>query len=278
MKRKNLSKKGTILLIVHKSEKALFIPAIFFQDVIDNIQSMMIHTGYQLEIIYFNSGMDSNLILKPLHREDVVGVLLYATEMPYSDLEIYSDLDKPIVILDSRFPVPNMDMVTLANHISVVNAVEYVYQMGHRRIGFLKSKTRILNFEDRYCGYLDGLRLVGLDFRPEFVFDVASSTDNACSDFLKILETPIEQLPTIFLTDLDYTVVGALLAIKMKGYSVPDDFSLIGFDDLTFMRELDPPITSIQIKPYFGAIAVNRLIEKIEKKTPIISILRSLPN
>lgn len=257
--------KGVIVLVVHKAQKQLFIPTIFFQDVIDDIQSVAVLNNYQLEITYYNAGMSKELLLESLSRDKVAGVILYATELPESELDTYDSLDKPIVIFDARFPVENYDMVTLANRNAVSNAVDYVYSLGHRRIGFLKSKTRINNFDDRYFGYLEGLQFKNLEYNPGYVFNVTCTIDGACADFLKILETPVDILPTVFLTDLDYNVAGALRAIKKKGLSVPNDFSLVGFDDIALMSELDPPITTIQIKHYFGAIAASRLIDKIEK-------------
>lgn len=257
--------KGIIVLLVHKAQKQLFMPNVFFQDVIDDIQSVAIHNNYQLEISYFNSGMSKALLLESLSRDKVAGVILYATELPLSELNMYDSLDKPLVIFDARYPVENVDMVTLANRSAVSNAVNYVYSLGHRRIGFLKSKTRINNFDDRYYGYLEGLQLNNLEYHTDYVYDVTCTIDGACADFLKILDKPLESLPTVFLTDLDYNAAGALRAIKKKGFSVPDDISLVGFDDYALMSELDPPITTIQIKHYFGAIAASRLIDKIEK-------------
>jgi len=258
--------KGVIVLVVHKAQKQLFIPTVFFQDVINDIQTVAVQNNYQLEISYYNSGMNKDLLLESLSREKVIGVIVYATEVPNSELCTYDALDKPIVLFDGRFPVENMDMVTLANRNAVSNAVDYVYGLGHRRIGFLKSKTRINNFDDRFFGYLEGLQFKNLEYNPDYVFSVTCTIDGAYTDFLKILERPIDSLPTVFLTDLDYNVAGALRAIKKKGYSVPNDFSLVGFDDIALMSELDPPITTIQIKHYFGAIAASRLIEKIEKR------------
>lgn len=257
--------KGIIVLVVHKAQKQLFIPTVFFQDVIDDIQSVAIHNNYQLEISYYNSGMNKELLLESLSREKVAGVILYATELPNDELSTYDSLAKPLVVFDARLPVENIDMVTLANRNAVSNAINYVYSLGHRRIGFLKSKTRINNFDDRYFGYLEGLQLNNLEYSPDFVYDVTCTIDGACADFLKILDKPLESLPTVFLTDLDYNAAGALRAIKKKGLSVPNDFSLVGFDDIALMSELDPPITTIQIKHYFGAIAASRLIDKIEK-------------
>lgn len=256
---------GVIVLVVHKAQKQLFIPNTFFQDVIDDIQSVAIQNNYQLEILYYNSGMNKELLLESLSRENVAGVILYATELSNNELSIYDSLEKPLVVFDARFPVENIDMVTLANRNAVSNAVNYVYSLGHRRIGFLKSKTRINNFDDRYYGYLEGLQLNNLEFNPKYVYDVTCTIDGACADFLKILDKPHESLPSVFLTDIDYNVAGALRAIKKRGLSVPDDFSLVGFDDYALMSELDPPITTIQIKHYFGAIAASRLIDKIEK-------------
>ena len=257
--------KGTIVLVVHKAQKQLFIPTVFFQYVIDDVQSVVDQRNYQLEISYYNSGLSKELLLDTLSRDKVAGVIIYATEMPYSEFSIYESINKPMLILDARFPVENIDMVTLANRNAVLNAVNYVYGLGHRRIGFLKSKTRICNFEDRYYGYLEGLQMNNLEYNPDYVFSVACTLDGACTDFLKILDKPIDKLPTVFLTDLDYTVAGALRAIKKRGLSVPKDFSLIGFDDIALMSDLNPPITTIQIKHYFGAIAASRLIDKIEK-------------
>jgi len=257
--------KGLIVVVVHKAQKQLFIPTVFFQYVIDNIQSVATKNNYQLEVSYYNSGMNKELLLESLSREKVAGVILYATELPNDEISIYDSLDKPLVVLDARLPVENLDMVTLANRNAVSNAVHYVYSLGHRRIGFLRSKTRINNFDDRFYGYLEGLQLHNLEYNPDFVYDVTCTIDGACADFLKILDKPRENLPTVFLTDLDYNAAGALRAIKKKGLSVPDDFSLVGFDDIALMSELDPPITTVQIKPHIGAVAVSRLIEKIEK-------------
>lgn len=257
--------KGNIVLVIHKAEKQLFIPNTFFQGVIDGCQSAAMLNNYILKITYFNTGMSNNMLLDSLSEENVAGVVLYATEIPYDDIKMFKELKKPVVILDARHPFDDMDMITIANRNSIEKAVLYAYEMGHRKIGFLRSHTVIRNFEDRYEGYLSGLRLVGLEFNEKYVFTVHCSLKGAQSDFLEILETPKEELPTIFLTDLDYNVAGALSAIKKKGYSVPDDFSLIGFDDIDLISELDPPLTTIQIKDYFGAIAINRLVDKIEK-------------
>ncbi len=258
--------KGNIILVVHKNQKHLFIPNPFFQGVIAGCQSIAMHNNYILKITYYNTGMNKNILFDSLNEDDVAGVIIYAMELPYEDVKMYRDLTKPMVILDARYPFEDIDMVSIANRNSIENAMDYAYEMGHRKIGFLKSHIVIRNFEDRYEGYLSGLRKLGLEFNEKYVFTVHCSIKEAQKDFLKILDIPIDELPTIFLTDVDYNVAGALSAIKKKGYSVPEDISLIGFDDYDLISELDPPLTTIQIKDYFGAIAVNRLIDIIEKK------------
>lgn len=257
---------GTIVLVVHKNRKSLIVYNNFFQEVISRIQAACMENYYMLEIKYLNAGMDNSFLLDSLSQDNVAGVIVYATELPYKEINTYLDIEKPMVILDARYPIPHMDMITLSNRSAVANAVEYAYNLGHRRIGFLRSHIMIPNFEDRYAGYLEGLRLMGLEFHEKYVYTIHCTLDGACADFMKILEeNPVNELPTVFLTDLDYNVAGALRAIKIKGYSVPDDFSLIGFDDLELISELDPPLTTIGINPHFGTVAIDRLINKIKR-------------
>lgn len=256
---------GTIVLVQHKNHDSLIVYNNFFQEVISRIQAACMDSHYLLEIKYFSTGMNKNSLLDSISQDKVAGVIVYATELPYKDIQTYLDVHKPMVFLDARYPVPTIDMITISNRIAVSNAVEYAYDLGHRRIGFLRSHISIPNFEDRYSGYLEGLHLMGLEFNEKYVFTVHCTLDGACSDFSKILEEyPTNELPTVFLTDLDYNVAGALRAIKKNGYTVPDDFSLIGFDDLEFISDLNPPLTTIRINPLFGTVAIKRLISKIE--------------
>ena len=231
--------KGHITLVVHKTQKQLFTPNPFFQGVIEGCQSEAMKKGYILKITYYDPQMNKDVFYESLNEDDVAGVVVYAMEISYEDIQMYLNLEKPKVILDARFAFDNIDMVTIANRNSIENAVRYAYNMGHRKIGYLRSHTMIRNFEDRYAGYQSGLACVGLEFNEKYVFMVQSSIKEARKDFLEILETPLEELPTIFLTDVDYIVAGALSAIKKKGYSVPNDISLIGFDDYEMISELE---------------------------------------
>lgn len=262
--------RNSLVLVIHKKQKGMIIPSQFFLQIIENIQSGAMDGGYNLEILYYNPNVDNKTYIDGLNDDRIDGVLLFATEMSYEDLEIYLDVKKPMVVLDSRFAIEGLDMVTLNNRHGLMRAVKHAYACGHREIGYLKSKIEINNFQDRFEGYLQGLKAVGLPFNQDFVFHVDPMMEDAYQDFLKILEKPDIKLPSILVTELDYIIIGALRALKEKGYRVPEQISLIGFDDYEVCTQMDPPITTIKVDQCIGTVAINRLMEKIDKGTPYV--------
>jgi len=259
--------KGSIALIIHRTAKKLLIlPSLWFENTIDRAQAAALESDYKLEISYYNPNINQDAFINGLNDERIVGVVVFATEMSRDELDIYRHLDKPLVIADARFAAADIDTVTISNCNSVAYAVEYAYCQGHREIGFLKSKISINNFEDRFKGYKEGLSNAGIAYNEDYVFELGSTADGAYNDFMDILARPGIRLPTIFLSSLDYIVVGVMRALKTKGYKIPEDISLIGFDDIELCSELDPPLTTLRIKPDIGPIAIERLIDKINGK------------
>jgi len=258
---------GNIVFVIHKTYRGIIIPSQFFQNVTEIIQAKAIDAGYNLEISYYNSSIERKGFITSLKDDRIVGIILLATEMSADDLKMYDTLEKPMVVLDARFGIGDMDSVTLNNRDAMVHAVEYARDMGHREIGYLKSYIPIPNYEDRFEGYIYGLKKVGLKFREELVYGVHCSIDGAQSDFAKILKTLNIELPTVLIADIDYIAVGAMKALKEKGYEIPDQISMIGFDDISLCTQLEPKLTTLRVdNTNIGVLAVNRLIEKINGK------------
>jgi len=258
--------KGTVLLIVHKSSIQFVMPTLFFQRAIDAVQIDAIENGYNLEISYYNHNMNRQTFIEDLNSERISGILLFATEMSDEDLSLYAGIDKPLVIMDARFASENLDMVTLNNFGGMEQAVEYAHSMGHRKIGYLRSSRPIKNFQDRFTGYIEGLERIGLKYYERYVFALDCTIEGAHGDFTQILDSGQAELPTIFLSDFDCIAAGALRALKTNGYSIPEDISIIGFDNMEFSAELEPALTTFDTGNGIGSIALKRLIEKINRE------------
>lgn len=262
-----VSIKGSIALVIHRTTKKLLImPSRWFESAIDKVQAIAIENEYKLDISYYNPNMNQDVFLDSLNDERIAGVVVFATEMSREELNIYTGLQKPLVIMDTRIPVEGVDTVTINNKNGVAGAVGYAYAKGHRKIGFIKSRISINNFEDRFAGYIEGLRNVGLELNEDYIVEVGSTAEAAFNDFTAILESGTANLPTLYLSSFDYLAVGVMRALKTKGFKVPDDVSFIGFDDIELCTELDPPLTTLRILPDIGPIAIERLLNKINGK------------
>ena len=139
-------------------------------------------------------------------------------------------------------------------------------QQGHQNIGYFHSSDYISSFAERKEGYISALKHFNLKLNPDYMFDVRYSEEGSYQDIHKILQT-ITTLPTAFVCDDDTIAVGALRAFTTAGYKVPDDVSLIGFNDRPNSSITQPPLTSVNVpKGSFGSAAVSALVSLIDKK------------
>jgi len=161
--------------------------------------------------------------------------------------------------------------VIINNKKAMKEAVNYLYKFGHRKIGYISSSyERKLTHEKRYKGYLAGLKENNLPIDPSsiiiddlFLSDDLDETYDLYRNYINENKGKI----TAIITSADYIAVkllGVLNDCKMK---VPEDLSVMGFDNIAISQYTIPPLTTVkQPKEEMGATAMKLLIELIEKK------------
>ncbi len=257
---------GTIAFVIHKKHGKVISDTPFFLTLTESIQNVAAAKNFNVNILHYNEDDDISNHLLRCCDESINGILLLASEMEASDLAPYFDCGKPAVILDSHYPDENLNTVIINNKDAVRKCVKYAYQMGHRKIGCLKSSVYTTNFVERYQGYLSTMRELGLEVEEEYIYHLRCTSDDAYDDMKQLLERGCK-LPTLLIAGNDLLAIGALKALKEKGFSVPGDVSIIGFDDMPISRMMDPPLTSVRI--FINEIAreaIKRLIERIQEE------------
>ena len=143
-------------------------------------------------------------------------------------------------------------------------ATEYLVSLGHRRIVYVAGSTGDVLTDLRHTGYLKGLAECAVplkDWRVEG--DGTSESGRAAVERLFIKDT----LPTAFFCVNDNTAIGVISALRMRGYRVPEDFSVIGFDDIPFSSHITPALTTIrQPRSLIGELAMTRLLDRLENR------------
>ena len=239
------------------------------------VEDMAKEHGYTL--ILSNTDEDPELekeaILK-LRKQWVDGILLATSGREKSHIEDLKRSGLPMVML-IRKPEVEMDAVVINNTKAAFDAVSYLINMGHDRIAIFNGDRRLPLYEERYQGYVQALEAVGIPIDPSLIIEVSdreSCYDAACT-FFKNSNT----VDAVFAVS-DPRALEVMRAAKDAGLHIPNDVSVIGFDNLQFSSFLDPPLTTVN-QPFYkmGQAAAKRLITLIEEQSakPLIQVMET---
>jgi LacI family transcriptional regulator/LacI family purine nucleotide synthesis repressor len=194
-------------------------------------------------------------------------IILLGTEMWEKDYQPFYDSVAPFVIVDGWCSHRFMDSIVISNETSAYRAVNYLISKGHKKIGYLHGNPQIRNFPLRYRGFKTAMREATLPIDERFQTSLGTTLSTALADMDAWLNDGPE-LPTAFFADNDVLAVGAMQALAKHNIHVPEEVSLIGFDDLSFASISSPPLTTICVpKQAIGELAVRRVIEQTQGNT-----------
>lgn len=254
-----------VKLVVYQATGSVVNDSPFFSQLMAGVESECRRVGFETVTCHLRrDDPEYPLLLDELLHDPASALLVLATEMEQAEAEAFQEAAAPVVILDNWYEKLNLDAVLIDNTDAAFQAVSYLIEMGHTRIGYLQGSFRIKNFYYRRQGYLRAMEEHGLAVDPAFTLTLSTGMESACADMgLLLREHP--PLPTAFFADNDMIALGAARALQQAGYRIPGDVSLVGFDDLPFCAIFDPPLTTVKVYNYqMGCAAVRRLMELAE--------------
>ena len=199
-----------------------------------------------------------------LASHDTDGVILVTSELTGSQLEQLRNADIPLVVLDpGNPPPPDLPSVGATNWAGGLAATEHLLALGHRRIATIAGPDDYLCSRARTDGYRSALDRAGIRFDPELVRngDFQHEAGFACGGALLDLPEP----PTAIFAGSDQQAFGLYEAARQRGLRVPQDISVVGFDDLPISRWVPPPLTTVrQPLAEMGQAAARMLGDLIE--------------
>lgn len=239
----------------------------FSSFVLQGVESRATDLGYNTQVRYLNAGQMYNSQTMEFIRQ-AAGVVFLGTDLTPNQMPemeyFFAQLDScPVVIVDNFLLCDRVDCIGNDSLGGARMAGEYLLRQGHKRIGYVKARQRILNFHDREQGIRTAVQNEGLELAAAIEVDVSS--DGAFRDFEQWLEEK-EELPQALYVENDIIAAAVIRALKHQGYRVPEDVSVIGFDDIPMSEILDPPLTTVRLaKAELGVIAMDHLHHRITK-------------
>lgn len=267
----NDGKKRTILFVVYRkhgmkgAEKENF--SQLFSEVIEGVEFQAREKGFQLMVSYTDQQSYREEAVR-IRKTRAEGVLLLATEMEGEQLSTFMEMQIPVVVLDNYMEQKQLDYVAINNELGVFQAVSHLAEQGHRNIGYLHITQNANNFTERYFGFLRAMERLGIPVDRRWILEMDTQGGDTLYADMEHKLNLLDRMPTAFFADNDIVAVGAIRALRRLGYRVPEDVSLVGFDDMALSEMTDPPLTTIRVsKRQMGMEAVNSIIEKIEERS-----------
>ncbi len=241
----------------------------FFAELTEGISNACKAKNITLSVDYIYASAPIEPQIKKLSESDYCGIILLATEMEKIDFEPFYALSCPVIALDCYYDELSVDTVLINNVQGAYSATGYLARQGFQKIGYLKSSLRIANFEERADGYYKALRHHKIKKNNDYVLELAPSMEGAYLDMKKHIENKVPFAEAYF-ADNDLIAAGAMRAFHEAGIRIPEDISLIGFDDIPICNFLMPPLTTMHVHKHdLGALAVDQLLNRLGSFTRI---------
>lgn len=262
---RSLAKRQTsvIGLIIPQAVAVIFADP-FFPTVIRGISDACNSSGYYLMLALFSSSKEeAGLYNRFIRSGHLDGVIISSTVVDDPLIPRLLE-DKVPFVLIGRYPDdPRVNYVDADNVTGAQMAVDYLLRLGHRRIAMITGPLGYIAARDRYEGYKQALQKRGLIVDENLVVE----SDFSESGGYQAMKELLRWEPTAVFAASDAMAMGAMKAIREAGLRIPDDVSVIGFDDHEFASYTTPPLTTVRQPIYrLGFTATTTLVEILEGK------------
>ncbi|EPM0026121.1 DNA-binding transcriptional regulator CytR [Citrobacter farmeri] len=235
----------------------------FFSELIRGIEVTAASHGYLVLIgDCAHQNQQEKTFVNLIITKQIDGMLLLGSRLPF-DASIEEQRNLPPMVMANEFaPELELPTVHIDNLTAAFNAVNYLHELGHQRIGCIAGPEEMPLCHYRLQGYVQALRRCGVTVDPHYIARGDFTFEAGGNALRQLFELP--QPPTAVFCHSDVMALGALSWAKRQGIKVPDDLSIIGFDNIALAEFCDPPLTTVA-QPRFeiGREAMLLLLDQI---------------
>ena len=242
----------------------------FFTESLAGIESLSYEKKYAILVQNTSDDIEKEKIaLETLLSHRIAGLIAVCvdTDTPY--LERFKSMGVPVVMMERR-PIKSLknDVVLVDNIEGIKKAVKYLAMLGHKDIAYIygrvNGKVQISSGIQRMEGFKQGMKEAGLRVKNEYLVDGYFTSEGSYKATTELLQ--LNKTPSAILACSNLSTIGAYKALFDNGIKIPDEISLVGFDDFDHASYLTPPITVIK-RPTAeaGRVAAETLFEYIEE-------------
>ncbi|EJL6956787.1 substrate-binding domain-containing protein [Vibrio cholerae] len=250
----------------------------FFGEVVKGVERSCYHQGYNL--ILCNTEGDNQRMkasINTLLQKRVDGLLLMCSTLEGERLDVF-DLypDIPIVVMDWGPILFASDKIQDNSLQGGYMAAKHLIECGHKEIGCITGPLIRHQAQMRYEGYKRALAEAGIAINPDWIVESDFECEGGYQAFEKLYQRG--KLPSALFVSNDMMAMGVIQAASQRGLRVPDDLSLIGYDDVHIAKFMTPALTTIHQPKYrLGKAAVDTLLYRLENPDTTAQVVQLEP-
>ncbi|AJQ95069.1 substrate-binding domain-containing protein [Gynuella sunshinyii] len=237
----------------------------FYAEVIKAVEKNCYREGYNLVLCNTDGDPEkTDSYLKMLLQKRTDGILVMCTEYDNGLFKaITAQRDLPMVVMDWGPTDDYLDRIQDNSSLGGLIATKHLIENGHTDIGFIGGPSNKIPALGRYDGFKQAMAEAGLTVNPDWVIESDFECEGGKLAMRQLLA--LDQKPSAVFIANDMMALGALSEAQQSGIRVPEDLSVIGYDNISFSAHFYPPLTTInQPKNRLAKMAVHTLIERLE--------------
>lgn len=248
---------------------ALIIPDIsnpFFADIIHGVEDVCTPLGYSMYLCNsnFNHDQEGHFLTEMAERQVDGAIIISAFLQNQPLIRQLNRSSMCVVCIQTQ--IEGIDCVNTDDYVGMQQSIQKLIDLGHRRIGFVCIDKR--GCRARYAAYCDTLAKHGIQLNPQYVKEHLENTHVTNPGYSMAKELlALPQPPTAIQTLNDHLAYGVYGAAQDAGLSIPQDLSVVGYDDLALSALLMPPLTTVHQPAYsMGEAGCELLMRNIASK------------
>lgn len=236
----------------------------FFPELIQGFEDVAVENGY--EILIGSTNYDPHrmelCVQRMLERNvDGVAIMTFGVEAPL--LERFAERDIPLVFVDAAPPGSRFSTIEVDYFHGIREGVQHLAVLGHRRIGFISGPLQLRSAQERQRAFFRAVAEIGVTPDAAWLREGNHTLEGGIAAMASVLNSG--NIPSAIMASNDMTAIGILHALHKANIRVPEDVSIIGFDDVNIVRFTLPSLTSVQMSRHeLARCAVFALRDHLE--------------
>lgn len=234
----------------------------YYTEILSGIEKACIRHSYDLLMSTYRLHESEMDYLRNYMEKKVDGMIFVVPDINHPQFHEAAEMKMPAIVIGERPREKEIPYIDSDNFDAGSRATLHLIEKGHQKIAFIKTLYTNRNVEDRYLGYQETMKKHGFDIHTDWVIDTKLDHPTGREAFRKLVQ--IKEVPTAIICANDLSALGVMAEAQSMGYSIPKDFSIIGFDGIPAGQYTHPPLTTFkQPMEEMGFTAAEMLFEKL---------------